>query len=578
MLSIFSGCTSPANEASSEPASEPTPTASVVDTPEASADADVADGFTVGAYTGEGVGYGGPIVVEVVLSADAITNVTVIEHSETAGIGTVAVERIPAAIVESQSLAVDTLSGCTISSNAILAGVEAALTQAGADLVSLKAAVESSAVAAEDTEIEVVVIGGGAAGLAAANTLRGAGKDVILLEKRSITGGNSAMAGKFDAGGTKAHIEANVEYTAEDHYEEVFAEVAGAGVTPDETFVRFFTDNAGPAIDWLIDEFGVEFNRVINKELYGEPRASGQAITKMTEAAIQSGIDIRYENRATALIVEDGRVVGVEVSSPQGDYKITAQAVVLASGGYAASEELLTRFVPEWTGSPTSNTDETTGDGVLMAEAIGADISAMESVTINPTFYNNNGTTVSASGIRYNGGILVDKTNGRRFADEMGDYTKAAMIERDLPEGSAWAILDEASVGTNVSRAFASADSVEELAEKIGVDVEGLVQTIADYQTYYDNQYDPEFGKTDFRARLDTAPYYAIDVFPGIHNTHGGVTVDIDTRVLDTQGTPIPNLYAAGDVANNKLHGAEALTSSVVNGRRAGEVIIEHLS
>ena len=580
LFTTLMGCSNTTGETPKETSTTEVETETEAPQEEAETSTDAAK-FTAGTYVGEGEGYGGPLKVEVTVTDDAISTIAVTEHSETEGIGSVAVEQLPATIVEAQSLSVDAVSGCTISSMAILAGVESALEQSGADIQALKnstaPAADDSDVTVEDTETDVVVIGAGAAGLAAANTVRKAGKNVILLEKRGITGGNSAMAGKFDAGGTKAHTAAGETYSAQEHFESVVEEVKDAGTTADEAFIKFFTDNAGPAVDWLIDDFGVEFNKIIGKELYGEPRASGQAITKMTDAAAASGVDIRYNNRATELVATDGKVTGVKVSTPQGDYTITANAVVLASGGYAASDELLARYVPDWAGTPTSNTDESTGDGVLMAEAIGADISAMESVTINPTFYDNNGTTVSASGVRYNGGILVDKTNGKRFADEMGDYTKAAMAEKALPEGSAWAILDEKSVGTNVDRAAAKADTVEELAELIGVDKDGLVKTITDYQGYFDKGADPEFGKTDFRARLDTPPYYAVSVFPGIHNTHGGVTIDIDTRVLDKEGNIIANLYAAGDVANNKLFGAEALTSSVVNGRRAGEMIIEQL-
>ncbi|HHW91210.1 MAG TPA: FAD-binding protein [Firmicutes bacterium] len=148
-----------------------------------------------------------------------------------------------------------------------------------------------------------------------------------------------------------------------------------------------------------------------------------------------------------------------------------------------------------------------------------------------------------------------------------------------LPEKTAFGILDANSVGKFKDYPdVESGDTPEELAEKIGVDPEGLAETIAKYIKYYDNGYDEDFGRTDMRCRLDTPPYYAVPVFPGAHNTHGGITVDMKAQVLDTAGQPIPGLYAAGDVADVKLFGAEALTAAYVYGKIAAESIIEYLN
>ncbi|WP_160317135.1 FAD-dependent oxidoreductase [Oxobacter pfennigii] len=537
--------------------------------------------YKAGTYTATAKGNNGDVKVSVTFSGEKITEVKLDEHRETPGIGDTAFNTISAKIVEGQTLNVDTVSGATNSSNAILEAVKNCVEQAGGDVNALMTQANSEPTKTEQIKSEqtdILVIGAGAAGLTASYFARTAGKNVILLEKRAFTGGNSALAGKFDLGGSKFQEKMGVDFSAEDHYESVAHEVGvEIGKTADEEYIRNFTSKGGAYLDWLVDEIKIPAGKVTNgKEIYSADgsgiKLTAEAMTMLTDAVKKIGVDLRLENAATKLVTKDGKVVGAEVKGPNGTYTINASAIIMTSGGFAASKELLEKYAPTWAGTPTSNTSATTGDGIIMAQEVGAVLSNMESFTLNPTFYDNNGTTISVSGVRYNGGILVD-TKGKRFANELGDYTKAALAELALPEKGAFGIMDSKGLGTKAEYCV-QADTIEELAAKIGVDPKGLAETIAKYHDAYDKKAEDEFGREDMRSRLDTAPYYAIKVFPGIHNTHGGITVNTRAQALGTTGKPIPGLYAAGDVADVKLYGAEALTAAGVYGRIAAESAI----
>lgn len=423
-------------------------------------------------------------------------------------------------------------------------------------------------------ETDVVVVGAGGTGLTAAYFAKEAGLNVILLEKRSFTGGNTAMAGFMAAGGTRMHKEYGVEFTADDHYNFL---METEGVEPE--FARLLADNAGSAAEWLVDTLGIEITSIVNREIYAvkeKTKFPAQIVTNLTELNIEKGVDIRLDSPATKLIVEDGEVKGVQVDGPEGTYMVKAKSVILASGGFAASQDLLKEYAPEWVGGTTSNTSATTGDGIIMAKEIGAAISNMDQFTFNPTFYDHNGATLSVSGVRYEGGILVG-FDGKRFADEMAGYSEIAYAELALPESSGYAIMDSNSLGTNPTYCV-TADTIEELAALIDIDADSLVDTVTKYRSYYDSGIDEEFGRTDMRSRIDTAPYYAIKVFPGVHHTRGGVTVNTRCQVLDTNGNAIKNLYAAGEVADAKLQGNDSVSVAITFGRMSAKSVIEDLS
>ncbi len=420
---------------------------------------------------------------------------------------------------------------------------------------------------------DVIVVGAGGAGLTAAYYVQQGGKDVILLEKRAMTGGNTALAGFFAANSTQMQEEMGDHYTQQDHYD-FLMETEGT----DPEFAKLFVENVGATAEWAVEALQIQVTEVNGREIYAVDengtKLPAQLISKLTELDKEIGVDIRTETPAIALIEENGKIVGVEAEGPEGKIEIYAEAVILASGGFAANQEMIAEYAPDWAGGTTSNTDATTGDGILMAQAIGAAVSNMDQFTLNPTFYDDQGRTMSVSGVRYEGGILVD-LEGKRFANEMANYTEVSEAERAI--GShAFAIMDSQSLACNPNYAT-EAQTIEELAEKIGIDPQTLSETVTRYQTYVDQQEDEEFGRTDMRSRLDAAPYYAVPVFPGVHHTRGGLTINLRSQVLNTAGEPILGLYGAGEVTDNKLMGNDPVAVGVTFGKLTAQSVLEDL-
>ena len=217
---------------------------------------------------------------------------------------------------------------------------------------------------------DVVVIGAGGAGLTAAYFVKQGGKDVVLLEKRAMTGGNTALAGFFAANSTKMQEAMGDTYTQQDQIDFL---METEGTDPD--FARLFAENSGPTAEWAVDTLGIEVTRVNGREIYAVDEKGtkfpAQFVSKLTALNQQIGVDLRTECPAVSLIIEDGKITGVEAEDAQGKVLFHAQAVILASGGFAANQEMLQEYVPEWAGGTTSNTAATTGDGIRMAQAIG---------------------------------------------------------------------------------------------------------------------------------------------------------------------------------------------------------------
>jgi len=561
--------------AGNETSAEPTPPAAT-ETPAPVATDPVC---TPGTYTGEAQGYGGTLKVSVTVGEAGIQAIDILEHNESLAIGSQAVEKLTKLMASSQSLGVDTLSGATVSSHAAIAAVTDALSQAGADIDALKANPASQTLPAKDTETDVVIIGAGGAGLSAAFTLQENGvRNFIVLEKRGIAGGNAATATKLDTGGTQVQARLGSDFSLEDAiaYSKHKTEIAGH--TPNDEFVDFYVHQSSLTIDWLDATFQPEFARTSGSEIYGgAKKLAGDLTDRMIKATEEAAMDIRYNHRAVKLIKENGAVTGVEVSTPNGNYTIRAKAVLIATGSYCRSDELLARFAPEWAGSETTHVSGSTGDGILMAEEVGAGLAGMDSLVIEATLKKVNGTTIMAGQIRYNGGILVDKINGKRFANEMAPYTVIGLAEKALPpDGTAWGVLDsesEAAV-SGYGEDVLKADTIEELAVLMGIEPANLKKTLEDYQSYIAAGSDPEFGKTDFRGKtMSSPPYYAIPVFPGMQNADGGITINLNAQVLDTAGNVIPGLYAAGDAAFNHFIQSEYLTAAYTFGRVAANHI-----
>lgn len=597
--------------------------------------------YTEGTYTATAQGNNGPVTVSVTFSADAITDVTVVEHSETAGLSDRPIAEIPAAIVENQSLAVDTVSGATNSSNAILTAVADCVAQAGGDVEALKAvAVEKAPVEDVEATYDVVVLGGGGAGLTASITAAQNGAKVILVEKAGSLGGNTLIAGQgFNAcdperqantemseallGQLKSYLDldpadfgafAEVLETVKGQINDYIASgsttlfdspelhmlhtymggkrtgLDGTVIEPDLELARTFATNALDALEWA-ESIGAQWNDTTSTILGAMwPRshglANGNVITILTDAAKANGVEIVTDTRANELIVENGKVVGVKATTSEGA-NVTLHAnsgVVLATGGFSANAPMVVEYNNYWPGlsdtMPSTNVPTITGDGIVMAKAVGADLVGMGFAQLMPSSHPVDGSLFSGIWGSAETQVFVNK-EGKRYVNEYAErdvLSKAALAQTD---GIFYIICDNkiaknADVaGMEAKGNVVVADTLEELAEKLGIPADTFVETIERYNSFVDAQKDDDFGKPLFGEKIDEAPFVATPRSPSLHHTMGGVKIDTNTHVISTEGNVIDGLYAAGEVtgglhAGNRL-GGNAMTDFLVFGRIAGE-------
>ena len=597
--------------------------------------------YTEGTYTATAQGNNGPVTVSVTFSADAITDVTVVEHSETAGLSDRPIAEIPAAIVENQSLAVDTVSGATNSSNAILTAVADCVAQAGGDVEALKAvAVEKAPVEDVEATYDVVVLGGGGAGLTASITAAQNGAKVILVEKAGSLGGNTLIAGQgFNAcdperqantemseallGQLKSYLDldpadfgafAEVLETVKGQINDYIASgsttlfdspelhmlhtymggkrtgLDGTVIEPDLELARTFATNALDALEWA-ESIGAQWNDTTSTILGAMwPRshglANGNVITILTDAAKANGVEIVTDTRANELIVENGKVVGVKATTSAGA-NVTLHAnsgVVLATGGFSANAPMVVEYNNYWPGlsdtMPSTNAPTITGDGIVMAKAVGADLVGMGFAQLMPSSHPVDGSLFSGIWGSAETQVFVNK-EGKRYVNEYAERDVLSKAALEQTDGIFYIICDnkiaknDDVAGMEAKGNVVVADTLEELAEKLGIPADTFVETIERYNSFVDAQKDDDFGKPLFGEKIDEAPFVATPRSPSLHHTMGGVKIDTNTHVISTEGNVIDGLYAAGEVtgglhAGNRL-GGNAMTDFLVFGRIAGE-------
>ena len=587
-------------------------------------------GGVSGTFSGKAQGNGGTVTAELTLTDNVISDVKLTGDEETEGVGSKVIDLFPAVMVENNTINVDTITGATITSDAVKDAAAKALTEAGLnpDDYQTSASAEAEVEVASEYETDVVVIGAGGAGMTAAIVAKDAGKDVLIVESQSMVGGNSVRStGGMNASETEDQDEnefgeeAGVEKTlkaAADNYAdnaaitelaatvqeqwdeylaapegyfdseelmELDTMIGGKGIN-DPELVKILAENSSETIEWLrgigadltdVAAFGGASVKRIHRPLNDEGKtvSVGAYLVPILEQNVTDrGIEILFNTTATKILTDDsGAAVGIEAENGANTITVNAKAVIIASGGFGGNLDMVVKYKPELDGFVSTNAAGSLGQGIEMGEEVGAATVDLEQIQIHPTVHvdKSGNANLITEGLRGDGAILVNK-EGERFCDEVGTRDAVSAAEIAQTDGEVWLIVDQkmadasAVIQGYLKKEFAfSGETWEELAEAIDAPADALVATMDRWHELHAAKNDEDFGRTSFAAEvaLDTAPFYAIAVTPGIHHTMGGLKINGNTEVLTEAGDVIPGLFAAGEVTGG-VHGANRLGGNAV--------------
>lgn len=451
-----------------------------------------------------------------------------------------------------------------------------------------KAAQDKAIAAGVKETTDVVIIGSGGAGLAAAVSARDAGANVILLEKEPIPGGNTKLAaGGMNAAETKPQAKLGIADKKQIMIDDT---MKGGRNINDPELVKTLANNSSDSIDWLTSMGAdmTDVGRMGGASVNRSHRPTGGAgvgahvAQVLWDNAVKRGTDIRLNSRVVRILEDaSGKITGVLVKGEYtGYYVIKADAVVIAAGGFAKNNDRVAKYDPKLKGFKATNHPGATGDGLDVALQAGAATRDLEYIQAHPTYSPAGGVMITEA-VRGNGAIVVNR-DGNRFMNEITTRDKASAAILQQKGESAYLVFDdsirkslkaiEGYVHLNIVK---EGKTVEDLAKQLDVPAAELAKTITAYNGFVKSGKDAQFERPDLPRELATAPFYALEIAPAVHHTMGGVVIDTKAEVKSEKtGKPIEGLYAAGEVTGG-VHGANrlggnAISDIVTYGRIAG--------
>ena len=565
-----------------------------------------------GTFASSAAGYAGNVAVSVTLDKGVITDVTIGENKETYGIGQYAIEWLPERIVENQNIAVDAVTGATVTSNAIKTALDTALTEAGVDTAAYKKVTtyEKQSEEAIAMTTDVVVVGAGMGGMASAISVLDEEKQVIVLERLDFVGGESAMTGgMFTVSGTEFQKSQGVEDSPAMMTEAIIAEGHGQQL---DRLTKVFTEKMGPIFDEMSKTVGWEPNNISGVRCWTHDGARGSYVTEPMKAYLEgAGANIMLHTEGYELITDaDGTVTGIKARDTKSgqEYVIEAGAVILATGGFSQDNELKAEY--GITGLFAAPLQISSGMGHRMALALNAGTYRMDMVCNRP------GGMIGDDGLAYNcnNGLSVIRTSnevsyvavnaeGNRYAAELLEGESGMMVSDpnavstksvDSIGGTAYIVMDQKafdlwrekspsipaylidgwleSNGTGLARLTHGA-TVREAAEAMGLNPDNVENAVATFNKYAADGIDPDFNCVSMTALSEEGPYYILGNQNRYNSHMGGLLASDNMEImLNNETDVIKGLFGAGSIIGGHQGDIYIAGGMIAWGMTSGEI------
>ena len=588
-----------------------------------------------GTFEGKAYGNNGWLTVEVNIKDNKITDIKTPRQRETKYLGDTAIREIGKDVLQYQTLNVDNIAGATVTSTALKTAIAQAIEKAGGDIAAFQKPVpEKIKKVAGITKgsADLIIVGAGGAGLSAAVTAKDLGvKNVLVLEKMPVIGGNTLRcASAFNAADPDRQKALPMTETLKEEHAKLMADVKakyeaylksgsktlfdcpewhalqtynGGDKVGQIPLIRQYSNNVLDTLHWMQSKGSPVMDRVSQgagalwqrTHQLDAPAGLG-LIDPLYQAAVKQGVNFKLGMRVQDLILNDkGRVIGVTATDKVGNkYEFTSKdGVILATGGYSQNKEMRQKSAPHLTSEMVStNQPGATGDGIIIATRHGADTTGMNYVQVYPLA--TPGTGALQGRARKMSGLddVIDvNKNGERFVKEDARRDEFVAAIKKQPGGVVYDINDSSIVKplnsfnedvetlVSIGRIY-KADSLADLAKQLGMPADKLEATVAEFNKMVEAKKDPKYGRKLFDRPIVKPPFYATPRAPSIHHTMGGLQISTNAQVLDKNGKPIPGLYAAGEVTGG-IHGSNRLggnaTADVLTfGRIAAKSAVAH--